>query len=297
MRKAVILDCDNTAGIDGYEIDDALALLYLIGRPDVEILGVCATFGNGTIVEVTNQTRWFCRRIGHRDLPILRGAEGAGDWDTPASRFIARKADERPGQVHVVAAGPLGNVAGAITLDSAFPDNVAGIYAMGGYLEPVIFPKRPVGELNLSCDPHAAEMVLASSAPVHLMSAQICLQVPFLRKEFRALEGLPGWFREMVGQWYLDFSLAVGANGFYLWDLVPALALLFPEVVPRKLVELRSTASDLADGSILAAEVSPTTEVRDTRAVNLPAKITEYRMAMDEIHRGWKSGFAEARMD
>ena len=33
QRKRVILDCDNTMGLDGRDVEDALALLYLLGRP------------------------------------------------------------------------------------------------------------------------------------------------------------------------------------------------------------------------------------------------------------------------
>ena len=47
--KQIIFDCDSTAGIPGYPMDDALALFYLLGRPqEAEVLAVTCTFGNGT---------------------------------------------------------------------------------------------------------------------------------------------------------------------------------------------------------------------------------------------------------
>ncbi len=36
----VVMDCDNTIGIPGRDLDDALALFYLLGRDDVELIGV-----------------------------------------------------------------------------------------------------------------------------------------------------------------------------------------------------------------------------------------------------------------
>ena len=51
--KQIIFDCDSTAGIPGYPMDDALALFYLLGRPqEAEVLAVTCTFGNGTTEQV-----------------------------------------------------------------------------------------------------------------------------------------------------------------------------------------------------------------------------------------------------
>lgn len=44
--KKVIFDCDNTMGLPGRDVDDGLSLFYLLGSPEIELLGVCSTFGN-----------------------------------------------------------------------------------------------------------------------------------------------------------------------------------------------------------------------------------------------------------
>ena len=50
--KRVLCDCDNTLGLQGRPMDDALALLYLLGREeDVDLLGIACNFGNGTSAE------------------------------------------------------------------------------------------------------------------------------------------------------------------------------------------------------------------------------------------------------
>lgn len=56
MRK-VILDCDNTMGIKNRDIDDGLALIYLIESEDVDLIGVTCTYGNDTVDKVYNQTQ------------------------------------------------------------------------------------------------------------------------------------------------------------------------------------------------------------------------------------------------
>ena len=45
MRK-IIHDCDCTFGINGCDVDDGLALLYLLGDGQAEVLGVTTTYGN-----------------------------------------------------------------------------------------------------------------------------------------------------------------------------------------------------------------------------------------------------------
>ena len=46
MITKVIFDCDNTMGQIGWELDDGLALFYILGSSDLELLGITATFGN-----------------------------------------------------------------------------------------------------------------------------------------------------------------------------------------------------------------------------------------------------------
>ena len=53
MRK-IIHDCDCTFGINGCDVDDGLALLYLLGDPEAEILGVTTTYGNNTCLLYTS---------------------------------------------------------------------------------------------------------------------------------------------------------------------------------------------------------------------------------------------------
>ena len=55
----VIIDCDNTFGVPGRPIDDGQTILYLLGRDDIEIVGITTTHGNSTIDDVYPATQWL----------------------------------------------------------------------------------------------------------------------------------------------------------------------------------------------------------------------------------------------
>src|SRR5699024_4635885 len=81
---SLIYDCDNTMGVPGRDVDDGLTLLYLLGCPEVELLGVTCAFGNDTQEVVYRTTSGLLRAWGRADIPVLRGAEGPGNRASPA---------------------------------------------------------------------------------------------------------------------------------------------------------------------------------------------------------------------
>lgn len=289
MATRVIVDCDNTGGIPGYEIDDALALLYLAADPSVELIGITTTFGNGTIDQVMAQTAWLVELVGRADVPVIRGAAGRGDWDTPASRYIAEQCLADPRGVQIAALGPLGNVAGAIAHSNGVAAAIAGVHAMGGYTAPLRFPRRQVSELNLSADPAAAYAVLQCECEVRLMSAQLCLDLPFRREHFSAVASYPPWFRDMVARWYRRFSSAVGVDAFYLWDVLPVLSAASPEAVPRRIVRMESSREDLTAGTLRARRTTTAgISLRDPGIVDLPERLPEPETVQHSLFQRWR---------
>lgn len=47
--KKIVFDCDNTFGIKNCDVDDGLALMYLLGSREAEFLGVTSTYGNSSL--------------------------------------------------------------------------------------------------------------------------------------------------------------------------------------------------------------------------------------------------------
>ena len=93
MEKKIplIFDCDNTMGVPGCDVDDGLTLLYLLGLPEVELLGITCSCGNSTQETVYRNTLRMMQDWGREDIPVLRGADSktdrcspAADWKDPA---------------------------------------------------------------------------------------------------------------------------------------------------------------------------------------------------------------------
>jgi inosine-uridine nucleoside N-ribohydrolase len=284
----VFVDCDNTMGLPGQEIDDGLTLLYLLGREDIELVGVSAAHGNGSAEEAYDQTVWLFERIGC-DTPVHTAQESA--------KALVAASTEHPGLV-VLGLGALTNLAAASKLDHEFFGRLAGIYLMGGYTGPLHFKKRQVDELNFSSDPAAAHVVLNAPCPITVMSAHYCLHARYGPLDLLARRGHPVWLQRLIRGWYRAFAGATGARGFYLWDLVPAAAVgekAFPFPGDAPLVRCASSPADLETGRLV---IEPTP--RETGLANadpqrpgnvfLPGQPFSRRAFVSHCHARWCRG-------
>ena len=95
MRK-IIHDCDCTFGINGCDVDDGLALLYLLGDPEAEVLGVTTTYGNNTLEKVYENTKKFVKKIGHDELRVYKG--GAAPGNEKRKRLCYHRAADSAGR-------------------------------------------------------------------------------------------------------------------------------------------------------------------------------------------------------
>ena len=276
----VILDCDNTMGLPLKEVDDGLTVLYLLGRPDIELIGVTTTFGNGTIDEAYPQTVRLLRRLGRGDMPVLRGAGARGDWDTEAARYLADTAAKHPGEITLLATGTLGNLGAAARLDRGFFGRVKQILCMGGYLRSLRLGWRDVGELNLSGDPEATHAVLRAGCPVTVMNAHVCLQAAF---GYRDLWRIRGWDRDLrkaIVGWLLTFGAFTGLPRFYLWDLLPAVYISHRELFDESRVMCSSSARDLETGSLIL-------DGEGAGEVNMPTRILDRARFREILFEAW----------
>ena len=148
--KKIIFDCDNTFGVPDCDVDDGLALLYLLGDPQAEVLGITATYGNSTLETVYETTKQMLRELGREDIPVKKGGEKAGCYGSEASRYLAQMAAAYPGELSILATGSLTNLKGACEEDPSFFDNICEIVLMGGITEPLVFEKKEGGKLSLN---------------------------------------------------------------------------------------------------------------------------------------------------
>ncbi|MHB8393051.1 MAG: nucleoside hydrolase [Candidatus Dormibacteria bacterium] len=178
-RRPVVVDCDTG-------IDDALALLYLAADPTVELIAVGTVDGNvPPDVGAANSLR-VLDVAGLDTVPVAVGArgpllqeprhaeyfhgkDGMGDSKLPPSprrpdqegavEQLIRLARSRPGELTLLAIGPLTNVALALSIEPELPNLLAEVVVMGGA---VTCPgnESAWAEFNIAHDPEAAEIVL-----------------------------------------------------------------------------------------------------------------------------------------
>ena len=216
--KKVLIDTDPGA-------DDALAIMMAVSSSDLLVQGITTVGGNATLADTTRNALRVMEYLGipgvaddpSSTVPVSRGAarplegkfhygyyfHGAAGlgvrlpsprsrpYPVPAADFIVESVSAAPGQVTLVALGPVTNVARALTVEPRLAGWVAEVVVMGGAVE-VPGNVTPYAEFNTYNDPEAADIVLSSGAPVTLVGLDVCT---LTRVERGDLPWVPGHSR------------------------------------------------------------------------------------------------------
>ena len=285
--KHIIFDCDSTVGLPGKPMDDALALLYLLGRPEAcQILGITCTFANGTAREVYVSTKQLLSEIHREDIPLLPGADRGEDPRSDAARFIAKTVNARPGEISLVAIGSMTNLYGAYLLDNSLFDKVKEIVLMGGYTAPVFYHNRHLEELNFSQNPEAAACVLNHGKNISILTGNNTLEPSYLPKEEFIEKMCSGstsgrYIAEKCGYRFDDKALRDGDAASYCWDAVATVYLLRPELYEDQPVHCFITQNAMHSGWL-----GITQEAADTCLLNLPV-VKDLAAYREEMYSGW----------
>ncbi len=172
----------------GSDIDDALALAYLLHQPRCQLLGITTVTGEPQ--RRAQLADAICRAAGRSDVPIFSGAaqpllvnqrqphapqaEILARWPhrsefppNEAVAFLREVIRSRPGEVTLLAVGPLTNVALLFALDPEIPGLLRQLVLMCG-----VFTNRLAGvgplEWNALVDPHATAIVYRAPVARHL---------------------------------------------------------------------------------------------------------------------------------
>lgn len=287
MTTTVILDCDNACGLPGRDVDDALTLAYLLGREDIEVAGVTCVFGNTDVVRVTQQTENLLRSAGRPDIRLIPGAARPGDNDTPAAAFLAQTAAAHPGELIVLATGPLTNIAAAAAYDPAFFANVRAIHCMGGYFGAQQIGLRPAGELNLSADAAAAHAVLNGGAQVRLFVTEVCRQLPFRLRDLSLLRGIDTRLVRHICSWLALYGISRGVCRIFLWDLLPALYVTHPDAFASAVTGATADIDALRHGRVI---------LRGNReTVRAPQTLSDAAALRRDIAAAWRAALPSRR--
>lgn len=234
-KLPLIIDCDNTFGVPRCDVDDGLALLYLLGSPEVELLGITCSYGNHRQEVTYENTKRLLRHWGRTDIPVFRGAAGPGELDSPAADFLAESARKHDGTLRLLVTGSTTNLRGAMEVDGDFLRRVHSLSFMGGVTAPLLVGGHPMEELNLSIDWASTLAILRRGHDIRIATAQNCLSSFFPEKDCLARLAAEGtaiakllrreldyWFRLNEREWSID--------GIVNWDVMAAAQLLHPEL-------------------------------------------------------------------
>ena len=232
-KRKIIFDCDNTMGIPGCDMDDGLCLLYLLGREDIELLAVSASFGNNQTKVVYENTKKMLAERKREDIPLWLGGLKPEDWDSESSRNLVKLVRQYPHEIDLIVTGSLTNIAGAFILDPEFFSLIKGIYFMGGITAPLLFEKKEMKELNFSVDYKASTLVLRNGKNLHIITGNACLSVMTSYADFKErLEKseLGQYILKKESDWFAYNDKEYGIKGFYNWDMTTVLYYFYPEL-------------------------------------------------------------------
>jgi purine nucleosidase len=179
MPQKILFDTDI-----GSDIDDAVALAWLLANPECELVGI--TTVSGQPVERAKLASALCRVAG-REAPIAPGAgrplwveprqplaqqaESLARWphdesfpERDAADFMAEVIARNPGEVTLLAVGPMTNVARLLERHPGAAAQLKQVVLMAGRFGPEQIGGR-AAEWNVYCDSHAAAAVFATKLP------------------------------------------------------------------------------------------------------------------------------------
>ena len=250
-KRKIIFDCDNTMGIPGCDMDDGLCLLYLLGREDIELLAVSASFGNNRTKVVYENTRTMLRERNREDIPLWLGGLKPEDWDSESSRNLVKLARAYPHEIDLIVTGSLTNIAGAFVLDPEFFSLIKGMYFMGGITAPLLFEKKEMKELNFSVDYKASTLVFQNGENLHIITGNACLTVMTSYSDFKErLENssLGQYILKKESDWFAYNDREYGIKGFYNWDMTTVLYYFYPELFRKSKKNIYITEENLKRG-------------------------------------------------
>jgi purine nucleosidase len=280
VPRPLIMDVDTG-------IDDMIALLIAATSPEINLRGVTCVAGNVEIHHVARNTGKILRMVGRGDVPVsigaarplqrrlrtapdthgptgtgyveLRGEDrqlGTTEYTAiPASRYLGAHVSRHPGEMTVLALGPLTNLAAATQHGVDLAHGAREVFWMGGTLEER-GNTTETGEWNACVDPEAAETCLRAGAVHGIFPLDATQDVVFGMDDLSVLPDthLAGIVRDAV-RFYVGFhQQADGIDGAYLHDPVALIgSLLRPDLVTERVSE--SLACDTSADPYLAGSL------------------------------------------
>jgi inosine-uridine nucleoside N-ribohydrolase len=265
-------------------VDDAQAIAIALRHPEIELLGMTTTYGNVDVETATHNALLLAELAGQA-IPVaqgaagplikprhpapahIHGANGLGNIELPkvkgkadprsAAQFIVDTVNARPGDVTLVAVGPVGNLAAALQLDPGLIVKVRQVVIMGGSIREG-GNVTPVAEANMFNDPDAAARVLTAGWPLTLVGLDVTHRCVLTQSHMDRIEtGLGGPLGRVLAEsyaFYRDFYREfLGIDGCCPHDSCALAWLLRPELFTTGRGHLGVATSGIAEGQTVFA--------------------------------------------
>ena len=280
MRKFLI-DTDTAS-------DDAVAMCMALRHPDIDVVGFTVVAGNVPLAQAVQNALYtveLCGAstpvyVGH-ERPILRdlgtaqdvhGEDGMGDIGLPLSgrtpaegwapEVIVNTIRKNPGEITLVAIGPLTNLAAALLWAPDIAEKVERVVIMGGTGEHGPGNVSPTAEFNFWVDPEAVSVVLRSGMPLEFVGWDISIASAVVtterQEQLRALGEL--------GSFSVDIQATL--QGF-AWE------------------ETRLAGPDFPDPIAMAHAIDPTPATMEHLGVDIAVGVEPMRGTMIVDHYGF----------
>lgn len=247
----LFIDCDPG-------IDDALALLTLLGTPDLEILGISTVGGNVSVELTAMNALRLLELTGKHDIPVgagmshplkrhltvadhVHGKDGLGEIWLPEPTLglagkngvdlMIEKILSVP-EVVLLATAPLTNVATAFVRNPRMKEHIKRVVWMGGSTGGGNV--TPAAEYNAWVDPEAARIVLQAGVPVTMIGLNVTHQVNLDRKTAESYMKINNPVAQTTSRmldFYIRFSEeTTGSDLSPLHDIVAAVEAVYPGI-------------------------------------------------------------------
>lgn len=194
-KQPIILDTDPG-------VDDALAIMLALGSPELDVMGICTVSGNVPLNTGTRNAQGLLQLLDRTEIPVFAGADqplkrdpvfatevhgesGMGQAVLPepsqkikgdAVDFLVQTLSDQPGEITIIAVGPLTNLALAEQRQPGTLQKAKQVIVMGGAIAET-GNSTPVAEFNFYADPHAAQIVVHSDAALLIVPLDATRQV------------------------------------------------------------------------------------------------------------------------
>lgn len=172
-----------------------------------------------------------------------------------AAAYIVQTCLENPGEITLVALGPLTNLALAVKMGGKrFVDSVKSVCIMGGTVGPT-GNKTPCAEANAHNDPHAARVVFESFPDITMAGLNVTQQLvltPAFREDLKSLgPGTIGEFCYEISEHYVN-KLRQWENDAFIHDSTAIMALIRPDLFESKRVHISVSTEGITAGVTVA---------------------------------------------